>query len=63
MVISFIIFMVLFLGGIWLMGIAQGLATLPALVFVAGLLLVCLAMAWIMRAGRSGATKRSRSWE
>ncbi|GAA5154701.1 hypothetical protein GCM10025768_26270 [Microbacterium pseudoresistens] len=62
MIVSFIIFLVLFLGGIWLMGFAQALTTVPALVFVAGLVLVCLSLAWIMRE-RGGATKRTKSWE
>ncbi|MGM7668279.1 hypothetical protein [Microbacterium sp. A93] len=63
MILSFIIFLVLFIGGIVLMGISHGLPDFQALVFCAGLLLFTLAMAWIMRGGRSGATRRSNNWD
>lgn len=62
MILSFIVYLVLFLGGIVLMGIAHGLPEFQALVFCAGIIAFCLAMAFMMRAGRSGATKRTDSW-
>lgn len=63
MILSFIIFLVLFIGGIWVMGISFEIAGIEALLFCAGLAMVCLSMAWIMRAGRSGATRRSNNWD
>ncbi|GGD82602.1 hypothetical protein [Microbacterium murale] len=63
MIISFIVYLVLFVGGIVLMGISHGLPDFQALVFCAGLAAFCLSMAWIMRAGRSGATRRSDNWD
>lgn len=63
MILSFIVFLVLFLGGIVLMGISFEVAGLEALVFCAGLTAVTLSMAWIMRADRSGATRRSNNWD
>lgn len=64
MIISFIIFLVMFVGGIWVMGIAHGLPMdFQALAFCAGLALVCLSLAWMMREGRSGATRRSHNWD
>ena len=39
MILSFIFFMILFLGGIWLMGLAQSLEDFQAIVFVGGLLI------------------------
>ncbi len=63
MILSFIFFLILFLGGIGLMGIAHGLADFQALVFCAGLLLMCLSIAFMMREGRSGATRRSNNWD
>lgn len=61
MILSFIFFMILFLGGIWLMGIAQSLADYQAIVFTAGLLIMCLSLAFMMRQGGS-ATRRSNNW-
>ncbi|GAB3600568.1 hypothetical protein [Microbacterium tumbae] len=63
MILSFILFLILFLGGIVLMGIAQGLAAFQALAFCGGLLLICLSLAFMMREGRSGATRRSKNWD
>lgn len=63
MILSFIIFLILFVGGIWLMGISFEIAGLEALVFCAGLTAVTLSMAWIMRQGRNGATRRSHNWD
>ncbi|WP_164234477.1 hypothetical protein [Microbacterium hydrocarbonoxydans] len=62
MILSFILFMIMFLGGIGMMGIAHELPDFQALVFVGGLLLMCLSLAYMMRAGRDGATRRSNSW-
>ena len=63
MILSFIFFVILFLGGIVLMGIAHGLADFQALVFCAGLAVFCLSLAFMMRVGRSGATRRSSNWD
>lgn len=62
MILSFIIFLVMFVGGIWAMGISFEVAGLEALVFCGGLALVCLSMAWIMRQP-GGATRRSNNWD
>ena len=62
MILSFIIFLVLFVGGIWVMGISFEIAGIEALLFCAGLTMVCLSMAWIMRQG-GGATRRSHNWD
>ncbi|MFY9714405.1 MAG: hypothetical protein WAK00_13100 [Microbacterium sp.] len=61
MILSFILFVFLFLGGIWLMGLAQSLEDFQAIVFIAGLLIMCLSLAFMMRQGGS-ATRRSNSW-
>lgn len=61
MILSFIFFMILFLGGIWLMGLAQSLEDFQAIVFVAGLLIVSLSLAFVMRASGS-ATRRKDNW-
>lgn len=63
MIVSFVIFMVLFLGGIYLMGISFELPEMQAVVFCVGMAAVTLAMAWMMREGKTGATRRSKSWE
>lgn len=64
MILRFIVFLVLFLGGIGLMGIAHGVAMeFQALTFCAGLAVFCLSMAWMMREGKSGATRRSNNWD
>ncbi|MFT4158046.1 MAG: hypothetical protein QM630_09010 [Microbacterium sp.] len=62
MILSLIFFLVLFLGGIWLMGFAQSIADFQALVFVAGLLIVSFSVAFLMRAGKNDATRRSDNW-
>ncbi len=61
MILSFLFFMILFIGGILLMGISFGLPAFQALAFCGGLLLVTLAMAFMLREGGS-ATRRSKSW-
>ena len=61
MILSFIFFLILFLGGIWLMGLAQSLEDFQAIIFVAGLLIMCLSLAFMMRQGGS-ATRRSNNW-
>ncbi|KJQ54443.1 hypothetical protein RS85_01595 [Microbacterium sp. SA39] len=61
MILSFIFFLVLFLGGIWVMALAQSLEDFQAIVFVAGLLLTMLALAWVMRQSGS-ATRRHKNW-
>lgn len=64
MILSFIIFLVMFVGGIWVMGISHGLPMeFQAIAFCVGLALVCLSMAWMMREGKSGATRRSNNWD
>ncbi|WP_243233266.1 hypothetical protein [Microbacterium sp. CIAB417] len=63
MILSFIFFMILFLGGFWLMGISFGLPEFQALAFLGGLALICIALAFMMREGRSGATRRSNNWD
>jgi hypothetical protein len=61
MILSFIFFLVLFLGGIYLMGLAQSLEDFQAIVFVGGLLLNMLALGFVMRQSGS-ATRRSNNW-
>lgn len=61
MILSFIFFMILFLGGMYLMGLAQSLEDFQAIVFTGGLLITMLALAFMMRQGGS-ATRRSNSW-
>ena len=64
MILSFVIFLVMFIGGIWGMGISHGLPIeFQAIAFCVGLALVCLSMAWMMREGKSGATRRSNNWD
>jgi hypothetical protein len=60
-ILSLIFFLILFLGGIWLMGFAQSVEDVQALVFIAGLLLVSLSLAFLMRQ-RGSATRRSDNW-
>ncbi|KDA05991.1 hypothetical protein DC31_12105 [Microbacterium sp. CH12i] len=62
MIVSFIVYLVLFVGGIVVMGLAQGLADYNALVFCAGLASVCLSLAWVMRQP-GGATRRANNWD
>lgn len=61
MILSFLIFMIPFLGGFWLMGISFGLPEYNALAFCGGLLLVTLALAFVFRE-RGSATRRSNNW-
>lgn len=62
MILSFIFFMILFLGGIWLFGIAQSLPeNIAPFVFSAGIILVSLSLAFVMRQ-RGSATRRSDNW-
>jgi small neutral amino acid transporter SnatA (MarC family) len=60
-ILSFLFFMFLFLGGIWTMGISFGLPDYNALAFCGGLLLVTLSLAFMLRE-RGSATRRSRNW-
>lgn len=59
--VDFIVFLVLFLGGFVLFGISHELPTAQGVVFSAGILLVSLALAWVMRQAGS-ATRRTDSW-
>lgn len=61
MILSFIFFLILFLGGMYLMGLAQTLEDFQAIVFVGGLLLSMLALAFVMRESGS-ATRRTDNW-
>ncbi|PRB16497.1 hypothetical protein [Microbacterium sp. MYb62] len=61
MILSFLFFMFLFLGGFWLMGISFELPDYNAFAFCGGLLLVTLALAFILRE-RGTATRRSKNW-
>ncbi|OAN40775.1 hypothetical protein [Microbacterium sp. H83] len=61
MILSFIFFLVLFLGGFWLLGLAQSIPDFQGLVFVAGILAVSLALAFAMRQ-RGSATRRDDNW-
>lgn len=63
MIVGYVIYLVLFLGGMVLVGIAHSLAAGQALVFIAGILAVSLAMAFAMRSHDS-ATHRGtlRTW-
>jgi len=63
MILSFAVYLILFVGGIALMGIAHGLPMeWQAVTFVAGLLILCLSLAFIMRQGGT-ATRRSNNWD
>lgn len=62
MIFSFVLFMILFVGGIIAMGLAQGMPeSIAPFVFCGGLLLVTVALAIVMRQGGS-ATRRSDNW-
>lgn len=61
MILSFIFFLVLFLGGIWLLGLAQVLPEFQGVVFAAGILIICLSLAFVMRQ-RGSATRRDDNW-
>jgi hypothetical protein len=60
-VVDFIVFIVLFAGGFYLFGISSSLPTAQGVVFTAGLLLVSLALAYVMRQ-RGSATRRKDNW-
>lgn len=60
--VDFIIFIVLFVGGIVLFGISWELPTAQGVVFSAGIVSVSLALAYVMRQ-RGSATRRSNAWE
>ena len=61
MILSFLFFMILFIGGILVMGMSFGLPEFQALAFCGGLLLVTLSLAFIFRE-RGTATRRSNNW-
>ncbi|WP_353111668.1 hypothetical protein [Microbacterium sp.] len=58
---AFIAFLIMFVGGIFLTGIAHGLPEWQGVVFTAGILLVSLSLAFVMRQ-RGSATRRSNNW-
>ncbi|WP_298868598.1 hypothetical protein [Microbacterium sp.] len=60
-VVDFIVFMVLFLGGFYLFGLAWSVPEGQGFVFSAGIILVSLALAYGMRQ-RGSATRRSDNW-
>lgn len=59
--VDFIIFIILFVGGIVLLGISWELPTAQGVVFSAGILAISLALAYAMRQ-RGSATRRSNNW-
>lgn len=61
MIFSFIIYLILFLGGIWVMGLAQVIEEYQAIVFCVGLLMSTVSLGYVMRQPGS-ATRRSGSW-
>ncbi|WP_314651019.1 hypothetical protein [uncultured Microbacterium sp.] len=61
MILSFIFFLILFLGGIWIMAFAQSAEDFQALIFIAGLLVTMLSLAFVMRE-RGTATRRTDNW-
>lgn len=61
-VVDFIVFIVLFLGGFYLFGIAFDVPTAQGVVFSGGIILVSLALAYAMRQ-RGSATRRTDSWD
>lgn len=61
MILSFIFFLILFLGGIYLMAFAQTAEDYQAILFVAGLLITMLSLAFVMRE-RGSATRRTNNW-
>ncbi|UJP11266.1 hypothetical protein L2X99_06965 [Microbacterium sp. KUDC0406] len=58
---EFIAFIIMFLGGIYLLGISFGLEAFQGVVFIAGILIISLALAFLMRQ-RGSATRRSNNW-
>jgi len=61
-IFSFIVYVVLFLGGVLMMGLSFEVTGFEALTFCAGLLIFCLSLAWIMRQP-GGATRRADNWD
>ena len=61
MILGFIFFMILFLGGMYLMGLAQSLEDFQAIVFVVGLLITMGSLGFMMRQPGS-ATRRTKNW-
>lgn len=61
MILSLIFFLVLFLGGIWLLGFAQTIPDFQGLVFIIGLLVISLSLGFLMRQ-RGSATRRDDNW-
>ncbi|MDT0156970.1 hypothetical protein Q9R19_04935 [Microbacterium sp. ARD32] len=59
--VDFIVFLVLFLGGFYLFGIAEDVPGAQGVVFSAGLIAVSLALAYVMRQ-RGSATRRTDNW-
>ena len=59
--VDFIVFMVLFLGGFYLFGISWSLDAAQGVVFSAGIVLVSLALAYVMRQ-RGSDTRRTDNW-
>ncbi|MBD8010784.1 hypothetical protein AB0O65_05035 [Microbacterium sp. NPDC077391] len=59
--VDFIVFLVLFLGGMWLLGASWEMPAWQGVAFSAGIILVSLAMAYVMRQ-RGSATRRTDSW-
>ena len=59
--VDFIVFMVLFLGGFYLFGISHELPAGQGYAFSAGILLISLSLAYVMRQ-RGSATNRTDNW-
>ncbi len=59
--VDFIVFLVLFLGGMWLLGAAWEMPAWQGVAFSAGIIMVSIAMAYVMRQ-RGSATRRSDNW-
>ncbi|MFC4139121.1 MULTISPECIES: hypothetical protein [unclassified Microbacterium] len=58
---AFIAFIIMFVGGIYLLGLSFGLEAFQGVVFVAGILIVSLALGLLMRQ-RGSATRRTNNW-
>lgn len=58
---EFIAFIILFVGGIWLLGFSFGLTAFQGVAFVGGILLISISMAMLMRQ-RGSATRRKDGW-
>ncbi|MGX1791550.1 hypothetical protein ACWIDW_01170 [Microbacterium sp. NPDC055312] len=59
--VDFIVFLVLFMGGMWLLGAAWEMPAWQGVAFSAGIIMVSIAMAYVMRQ-RGSATRRSDNW-